>query len=57
MLTLLGVKPILCAAVACDVSVCWTFFFNLVSKLTATKLGVKAHYSLAVEKAFQLTFS
>jgi hypothetical protein len=38
LLTLLGVKPILWAAVACEVSVCWTFFFSLVSKLAPNLL-------------------
>ena len=34
VLILLGVKPILCAAFACEVSICWICFLSLVSKLT-----------------------
>jgi hypothetical protein len=32
VLILLGVKPILCATFACEVSICWICFLSLVSK-------------------------
>ncbi len=35
ILILFGVKPILCAVVACEISICWTFFLSFVSKVNS----------------------
>jgi hypothetical protein len=52
-LTLLGVKPILWAAVAWEVSICWICFLSLVSKLTFSSAVLKVHYGVAVEKPYR----